>query len=141
MEFFSCEKSECYDTLISAKGLLERADWKLQWLGARSQENQGGSMRGQSAWGSSESTAEVCYEPRRPKLIKLGSLNKSQMDQYLPGWIIFSFCSEASIGICFTVKELENSLIQRGNSRHARSVSQLNFNYTTQSIRLPSSLV
>lgn len=50
---------------------------KLHLLGTRSQKNQGGSMKEQSAWGS-ESAAQVCYEPRRPKLIKLESLNKSQ---------------------------------------------------------------
>lgn len=65
---------------------------------------------------------KFCFEPRRPKLIKLGSLSKSQMDRYLTDVMKFSFWSEASTGECFTLEEME-SLIQGGGPRRARSPS------------------
>lgn len=91
-------------------------------------------MKEESVGGSSESTAQFCFEHRRPKLIKLGSLNKSQMDQYLTYRIKFSFLSEVSTAEWFTSEKLESSLTQGGSPRRARSVKQFHFNYITHSI-------
>lgn len=91
MGIFDYEKEKCYDMLVSTSSVLEQADCSLHLLGIRTQKNQGGRMKGESAEGSSERTAQFCFEPRRPELIKLGSLNKSQMDQYLTDRMKFSF--------------------------------------------------
>lgn len=90
--FFGYEKGKCYDML------LERADCSLCLLGIRTQKNWAGRMKGESARGSTESTAQFRFEPRRPEVIKLGSLNKPQMNQYLTHRIKFSFWSETSTG-------------------------------------------
>lgn len=119
--FFGLEKGTCYDMLTICKQPFRKGWLQSQFAGYEDTEESGWEDGGGASlkllW-----VLKFCFEPRRPKLIKLGSLSKSQMDRYLTDVMKFSFWSEASTGECFTLEEME-SLIRGGGPRRARSPS------------------